>query len=722
MLEGDQRNLSSYQKVKQILADVEVVVISMECSEVFSPQGIDAVRRVSDAFEKIQGVEDVKSLTHSVKPVRKGLGFEMVPLVPSGRITREELEEFKKFCLDQPLIRDVMVSADGKHTLITVTYRGKLDTGESQRRLRSEITASLEPFRREGLRFQVLALPLIEDEILSTLRADVKNFLPASAILVTLILWWTFRSLRILGLVLVNQLFVLLVLPGAMQLSGYSLNVFTVMLFPLLSGIHLAQLAHVYSVFQIAQESGQTTDEALETMQHHVFKSCAFSLVTTAIGLLSLAAGEVRQMREFGILGTFGVCLVFLLTFGPGMALMKLVFQRWPLQSNQRDLAPAQEVLWPKSGWIEWMIQAAQRRGKLIIALVGCAVLVTWIGISKIRTDIRAIEFLSRQSATRQAVEELDKIYGGINVVQIEIDSGAENGINQSEFLAYVERLQKYAGNYAGVSAAYSYAQLIAMINQIWEGGRAEALKLPENPLLINLFVLALRAQNYPFLTALCDKEFRTAYLVVRTRDMPSDHYLEIIHEIVHHAEQNKPKGVSISAAAGIHSILEADRRILRSQMNSAGGSTIVIGLVLTFLWRSPWLALLSLATNAIPVALVIAIAGFAGVPLNSITIMVAAICLGIVVDDSIHFITHWRDERRLGFSAADAVASAFRVKGRPMVFTSWILIAIFSIFWFSSFPPVVQFGLLSAIAFTGALATVLLFLPAVLCVVRKTS
>jgi predicted RND superfamily exporter protein len=754
LLEGDQRNLASYEKVKQILADTEVVVISLEHRDVFSPHGIEAVRRVSDALQQLPGVEDVKSLTHSVKPVRRGLGFEMVPLVPGGLNTDPEIESFKRFCLDHPLIRDVMVAADGKHTLITVTCRGKTETQAGQQKMRAELDGALAPFRREGFRVQVLALPLIENEIRSTLRSDVRKFLPASAVLLLGILWWTFHSVRILLLVLANQLFVLLLLPGAMEMTGFSLSVFTVMLFPLLSGIHLAQLAHVYSSFQGFQCAGQNADDALRSTLDQVFKSCSFSLLTTAIGLSSLAISDVRQIREFGLLGTLGVVLIFALTFGPGLALMKIIFERWPLMPRSTDAPESEEKTTPAVGadgrgiasglaersqlirdncdiairasavnsttWWDWLARMVRKRGSWIVATVAVAAFVESLGISRIRTDIRAVEFLNRRSPTRQAVEELDQIYGGINVVQIEIDSGAEHGVNQLAFLKYVERLQNFAESYPGVSAAYSYAQLLAMINQIWEEGRAEALKLPENPLLINLFVLALKSQNYPFLTALCDKSFRTAYVVVRTRDMPSDRYLAIINAILQHALETKPEGISVSAAAGIHSILEADRRILRSQISSAGSSAAVIGLVLTLLWRSARLALLSLVTNAIPIAFVIAIAGWTGVPLNSITIMVAAICLGIAVDDSIHFITHWRDAVRSGVSAPDAVNEAFRVKGRPIVFTSVILIAIFSIFWFSSFPPVVHFGLLSAIAFVGALATVLFFLPAVLCHLRK--
>ena len=301
-------------------------------------------------------------------------------------------------------------------------------------------------------------------------------------------------------------------------------------------------------------------------------------------------------------------------------------------------------------------------------------------------------------------------------MVQIELDSGLTNGINSAAFLQYADRVQRYSESRPGVSAAYSYPQVLAMMNQIWEGERPGTFKLPDNAMMINLFVLALKSRNYPFLTALADADGRTAYLIVRTRDMPSERYLALVDDIAGYAQKTRPKTVNVSAAQGIHSILEADRRIIRSQFNSVFITLAVIGLVLAWFWRSVWLALLSLLTNTIPVGLVIAAAGYANVPLNSITIMVAAISLGICVDNSIHFITHWREERRRGATAPAAVLTTLRLKGRPIIFTSVILIALFSVFWLSSFPPVVHFGLLSAFAFLTALIAVLLFLPAMLC------
>jgi len=332
-----------------------------------------------------------------------------------------------------------------------------------------------------------------------------------------------------------------------------------------------------------------------------------------------------------------------------------------------------------------------------------------------IRTDIRAVEFLSPHSETRRAVEAFDKVYGGINVVQLDLDSGFTNGVNSLPFLRYVESVQVHAASQAGVSGVYSYAQLLAMINQIWEGGRADALKLPDNVWLINLFTLALKTQNFPFLTALADSDLRNAHLVIRTPDMPSDQYLSIINNVLEFAQKNRPNNVSVSAAKGVHSILEADRRILESQRNSALTTLLVVGVVLSVLWRSPWLAFLSLLTNALPVAFVVALAGYLNVPLNSITIMVAAISLGIAVDDSIHFITHWRDSRARGKPAVEAIRDTFRIKAKPIISTSAILVTLLTVFWLSSFPPVVHFGILSAAAFLGALAGSLFLLPAIL-------
>jgi uncharacterized protein len=712
LLEGDQRNLSSYETALEILREDVVVVISLECDDVFSQSCMEAVRRVSEAFEWQEGLVDVKSFTHSVRPVRRGFSFEMVPLVSQDPDT-EELERLRRFSLENPLIRNVMVSPDSRHTILMNTYQRELRTPEQQAAFRREIEAILEPFRAQGLGFSVLGFPLVEEEVRTTLRGDMARFLPAALCVLLGILWLTFRSLRIVGLVVVNQATAVALLPGIISLLGYELNVFTVLLFPLLTAIHLTLLVHLFNAWQVARLEHTDPNAALLSALSEVLKPSTFAALTTAVGLGSLTLSEVPQVRAFGLLGAAGILLVYLLTFGPGLALLKLALARQPRPAAR--LSPGQRPQCfdeaPLFGWIQ-----TRRRW-----IIGCAILMglaALAGLPRLRTDVRAIEFLNPSSPTRLAVELIDSRYGGINVVQLEVDSGRPGGINALPFLEYLQTLERYAEAQAGVSAVYSYAQLLAMMNQIWEQDRPGSLRLPANPLLLGTFTLALRASPLPFLAALSDPESRVAYLIVRTRDMPADQYLAMLETIRDFAQQQSPPGVEVSAARGIHSVLEADRRILRSQFRSAGTTVAVMALMLAWLWRSPGLAFLSLASNALPVICVLAAASFTQVSLNSITIMVAAIGLGIAVDDSVHFLTHWRQEQRQGHDAATALRRTLRVKARPITCSSLILVGVFLIFWLSSFPPVVHFGLMAAAIFLLALLSVLLVLPA-LCLTR---
>lgn len=727
LLGGDQRNLNSYEKVRDILGQTEAVVISLEVTNLFSRSGLDQVRRISDAFAARPGVANVHSLTHSYKPVRRGMTFDMVPLVPPAA-SPAELAELEAFCLTHPLVRNLLVAADGRHTLITVTLWRRAADAQQRAALREFIESTLKPFRNAGIRTRVLALSLIEDELRATLARDVRRFLPLAGFVIAGVLWLTFRSWRLMLLVLASQTFALGLLPGVTVLTGARLSVFTLLLLPLLSGIQLTLLTHLLTAFQREFDDHPDVAIALTNAVRLTWKPSLFATLTTVVGLASLMISDIPQVRTFGVIGAMSLACIHLLTYGPTVAILALAGRILMSRRNRsaavvnghaasaaRTPGPGMPSIRSPVVWVEALVGFTARWRAWIMATAVAAVVAAAVGLPRLRTDIRAVEFLSSASPTRQAIEELDRVWGGINVVQIAFDTGRAGGANDLAFLRYLESVHRHAEGLPDLASAYSYAQLMAMINQLWEGGATAALRLPANPLLVQLFVVALRSYEFPFLSGLADGEFRTAQLVLRTRDLPADRYLALVNDVLAFAERHRPSGVTVSAAEGIHSILETDRRILRSQLNSAGLTVGIIFLSLALLWRSWRLALAALTINALPVGLVIAGAGLLAVPLNSITVMVGAISFGIAVDDSIHFLTHWRELRRAGMPPDEALRRTLELKGRAIVWTSVILIGVCSVFWFSSFPPVRDFGILSAAAFATALVSVLGFLPVLL-------
>ncbi len=253
------------------------------------------------------------------------------------------------------------------------------------------------------------------------------------------------------------------------------------------------------------------------------------------------------------------------------------------------------------------------------------------------------------------------------------------------------------------------------MMNEIWEGGKPGSFRVPENSVFRALFVAALDAGRYPFLRALSDKDGRVAYLVLRSRDMPVSRYLKAVDSVLQTAKKGKPRGVRVSAQEGIHTILESDRKIVEGQLRSVGSTFAMIFAALAGMWRSVTIPFLSLSANAIPLAVVVALAALFDIPLNSITILVCAVSLGIAADDSVHLLTAWRERRRAGLSPGEALRATVLVVSRPIVFTSCILVSVLLLFSMSSFPPVRHFGLLSSAGLASAVLAVLSYLPAML-------
>jgi uncharacterized protein len=201
--------------------------------------------------------------------------------------------------------------------------------------------------------------------------------------------------------------------------------------------------------------------------------------------------------------------------------------------------------------------------------------------------------------------------------------------------------------------------------------------------------------------------------MVVRTRDMPSRDYLGLVHRVVDAVERAAPAGVRVSADQGLHAILESDRQILRSQLWSAGVTVLAIGGMLWWLWRSWRLALLALGVTVLPVAAVLSVLGYAGIALNSVTVMVGAVCLGIAVDHAVHCVTYWRGQLANGMTSAEALRRTLEAKARPVWGSSLALAGVFGLFWISEFPPVRGFGGLAAAAMLAAWASVRGLLPA---------
>ena len=707
LLESDPRHLKTYERISSFLDDNTALIISIESDLIFTKSGFEHIRNISNAINLQDGIVDVKSLTHSYKPVRKGLSFNMEPFVPNGKLTKKQISEIREFSINHPLVRNIMVSSDGKITLITATYKRDLSTSDLRRAFQRETEDILNQFQTPTFEVKIIALPFIAEELSGAFIHDIKYVLPTTGLCILFIVGLTFRSISYMVLLLISEVILTGTLPGILYLTGFSLTPHNILLLPLLSTIYLTLLAHQLTALQNT-DSTLDWDQRFDLMLKTVFRPCLFAAITTAIGLGSLAICEVSQVRNFGLAGMIGIGIIFAWAFGPGLSFLRLGFGFWApslkTKSNNQN-----------KSLFALLIKSAIKYRWITIAFAFLIFVPALITVNKLNIDIRAIQFLSIESHTRKMAEMIDSRMGGINVVQIDFQTDKSGGINQLQFLNKLQEVQNFARDTKKFSSTYSYSSLMGIMNNVWNGDQSGKLTLPTSPLTLKIFVLALKATNYPFLEALSDKSQKTAYLILRTTDMPSKDFVTLLKSIETKASKIMPENVTVSAQAGLHTVLQADQDIVDAQLESLGITLAAIFAVMAILWRSFKLATIALLTSLGPIAILTILGSLYQVPLNSVSVMVGALALSIGIDDTVHLITHWLSMKSNGANENDALTKTLEVKGPAIVCTSLILIGFsLSLLWMS-FPPVAHFGWLSAAAYIAALVNALWILPSFL-------
>ncbi|MFT5290858.1 MAG: putative RND superfamily exporter protein [Planctomycetota bacterium] len=591
---------------------------------------------------------------------------------------------------------------------------------EARVALRGQVAEALESYRAEVDELHFSGFAFIEAEVREDVEQDVTRFLFALPVLLALVFLITFRSFQVFFAVLAFEVMGIASLPVLVNLNGFTLNLYTGILLPLVAGLQLTFLTHLFASLRWWHRRGLVFKDALAVALFHVFKPAAIAALTTGIGLLSLLTCDVGLVREFGLLGAQAVGAAFLVTFLPVYLLSRFVLRG--VAQHELDAVVGQggvEDSW-RDGPLDRLVQAAVRKRRWILGLTLLLVLGTIPAMGRLRTDLRAMEFLSPEGESRITMGLIDVEMGGMNLFELVIDSGEDGGIQDPATMRYLEKVENYGRELDGVSNVYGYAQLFAVMNQIWSHDAPGTRRVPEDAGLIKAMELVVSGEKFLFGDQIFDKERRRTTMFLRTRDMRASKYLALLKDFIGYAEEHAPAGVVLDGKAGIHSVLESDRRIVGSQTRSLAICGLVVFITLSILWRSLLTALIAVLVNLPALAVVLALHGYGGIPLNSVTVMVGAVVLGIAVDNCIHVLSFWNEERQRGLGVEEAVRRVIAKKIGAMTCTTAVLVGGLGFFLFSSFPPVSDFGGLALVALTVALiATVFLLPPMIVVMVR---
>ena len=450
-----------------------------------------------------------------------------------------------------------------------------------------------------------------------------------------------------------------------------------------------------------AKGQGSATERTTAALRRVLFP-VVISGITTIAGFSALITSGMAGTRGFGTLGAFGVALmtVAVITVVPAM-LATVAPRLTPLGTEPLTTRTLRGLRHAASRWPT----------AIMLGFVAFTLLAT-LGASLIKVDTIFMDWFPKKHQARTDIRALQDAEIGTTVTYLTIDTGKTNGALDPETLNGVHRLSERVEALPYVASASSLEPFLRDLHQVVSGERSAGL--PQSQALLSQYILLQSSSEFASqIDRLVDFDRRYLSVALRTNINSSSEWWPAKRDIEAIVSEELPAAAtSISGAFSL--MFEASDDIAYEQSRSLMIALAIIVLALMLGLGSVKLGLLTLPSNVIPVLASFGLMGWLGVPLDSVNSIIACTVLGIIVDDSVHFVVSYRNHLASG-STSHAIDKAFGTAGRPILFTTIAITGSFLVFLFSSFEGIFQVGLLASAAVVVALFADLLLLPALL-------
>ena len=562
-------------------------------------------------------------------------------------------------------------------------------------------------------------------------------------------------DLRIVGTVMVNQTFMeasitsqLIFLPASLLLMAVILGVLTrgwpgvlttwiVIVFSILASLGLggwvglpltppiapaptivlmivvANCVHLLVAVQQRLRAGDSRHdaiiEAIRLNLHPVF----LASLTTALGFLSMNFSEVPPYRHLGIFVAFGIAASFVLS----VTFMPALLSYLPIRATKKRRLPGPSM--------RRLADIALRHRKAL--LWGWLVVVTAMMLAVPRNELNdvLVHFFDESVEFRQDTDFMDEHLSGNTLLEYSLQASAEGGVTDPLFLAEVANFADWYREQPAVRHVAVVTDTFLQLNKSMHGDDPAAYRIPESQELAAQYLLLyeLSLPQGLDLNNQIDRSRSATRVSISAETLNSKDVLELNARAEAWLEENALHVAGVNSTGPSAMFAYIGQRNIRAMLLGTVVVLLAISAILLFALRSVRLGLISIAPNLIPAVLGFGVWGLTVGQVGLSLSVVVAMTIGIVVDDTVHFLSKYRRARReYGQSSEEAVRYSFDTAGRALLTTTVVLVAGFAIFVFSPFVPTAQVGVLTAMIIGFALIADLSLLPALLATVDRRS
>ena len=580
--------------------------------------------------------------------------------------------------------------------------------------------------------------------------------------IINLLLWSLFRSASAVVLPqLAIGLSILFVIGSLswLNLASTTLIALTVML---IIAVGVADCVHVMSSYLFFRRDGKEHDEALSKAYGKTGVPILLTTITTMAGMSSLAVTGMPMFVQFGFSSAAGVFFAFLYT----IYLLPVLLNYWhPMQikkieaisvSRKTGIRSIVSLLKSKMlsflcffvnpiaklskrmglNWLlgaEWLqpllnrIPAFVERFRYSIAIIFVSVFVICIyGATQVKIDSNLVELYSDDVPIGQAYEIVDEHMMGTGNMEIVVDTAISDGIMDPDVLNAMNRLQNtIEENYSEfIIRTNSLADLVIDTHAIMQDSE-DYRNIPDSQIAVSQLLYLFNSSNPEERRALVSDDYSKSHISVQLKNAGSNEYKVFFKDIQRDINKefnglkDRYPNIKVQITGSFALMMRLADDISNNQFKSLAIAAVVISLLLMITLGSFQAGVMSIIPNLIPASLAFGLMGLLGVPLDTDTLMIAPLIIGIAVDDTIHFISHYRMSLAQNHNMKLALVETIKEVGQAVTFTTLILGCGFLMLTFSDYLGLAKIGTFGSLAIFVALLCDLLFFPALIMIFK---
>ncbi len=590
----------------------------------------------------------------------------------------------------------------------------------------NEIRAVIKKYKNTA-KIHLGGIPMIADDMMTYIKSDIIVFGAGVFLFIVATLWFVFRSLLWVFIPLLSCFFSVLIMIGLLGLVGWKVTVISSNFIALMLILTMAMNIHMsvrYLQFKKENQNISNT-EALLWTSSKMFWPILYTVLTTICAFLSLIFSEIKPIIDFGWMMTVGLLVSLTITFTLLPAALNILSKGNQNMKEQK-----------KSKITSFLSQIAQKKTKTIFGTAFIVIILSIVGIAKLEVENSFINYFDSETEIYKGMKLIDSKLGGTTpldvIVKFPSKEKAEN--SEDDFDSWddeekddakywftrnkidkITQVHDYLDGLEAVGKVISFASMVRVAEDLNDGKKLQGLEMG---VLYTKIPDSIKKEIIdPYISIKNDE----ARISLRVLDSKEDlRRNELIKKINYDLENELGLSRDEFKLAGVlilfNNLLQS---LFKSQILTLGVVMAGITLMFLILFRNITLSLIGVVPNFMAAFLILGIIGLLGIPLDMMTITIAAITIGIAVDNSIHYIYRFKEEFKSIKDYNKTLEKCHSTVGVAILNTSITIVFGFSILILSNFIPTIYFGVFTGIAMLLAMISVLTLLPKLILIVK---